>query len=64
MRDAAATADDLEILRSASPGVETAVDQIEEWAAILALQLGVGQTAKLLRRLAAEVEALPAATVQ
>jgi hypothetical protein len=49
---------------SGEAGVDAALDQIEEWTAILAVQVGVGLTAKLLRRIADEVERLPAETLQ
>ena len=44
--------------------VQAALDQIEEWTAILAVHAGVALTAKLLRRIADEVEGLPGETLQ
>ncbi len=46
------------------PQVEAALGQIEEWVAILAVEIGTAVTAKLLRRLALEIEDLPTAVVQ
>lgn len=56
--------DDRDQTFDAPPQVEAALDQIEEWTAILAVQVGVALTAKLLRRIADEVEDLPAETLQ
>jgi hypothetical protein len=46
------------------PQVEAALDQIEEWVAILAVEVGTAVTAKLLRRMAIEIEELPTAVMQ
>ncbi len=46
------------------PQVEAALSQIEEWVAILAVEIGTAVTAKLLRRMAHEVEDLPTALIQ
>ncbi len=56
--------DDRDQRFDAPPQVEAALGQIEEWTAILAVQVGVALTAKLLRRIAEEVEGLPAETLQ
>lgn len=49
---------------AAPPQADAALDQIEEWTAILAAHVGVAFTAELLRRMADEVEELPAGTLQ
>ena len=47
-----------------APNAEAALGHIEEWAAILAVELGVNVTAKLLRQIAVELESLPGETLQ
>lgn len=56
--------EELEAYKAIAPSVETALGQIEEWVAILAAEIGVAGTAKLLRRIAVEVEGLPTGLVQ
>ncbi len=46
------------------PQVEAALDQIEEWVAILAVEIGTAVTAQLLRRMAVEIEDLPTVVMQ
>ncbi len=46
------------------PQVGAALDQIEEWVAILAVEIGAAVTAKLLRQIALEIEELPTVAVQ
>ncbi len=55
---------DSTIQDSMPPQVEAALDQIEEWVAILAVEVGTAVTAKLLRRMAIEIEELPTAVMQ
>jgi len=53
-----------EMFETASPNMELALDQIEEWVAILAVEVGVGCAAKLLRRIAGEIEDLSPGPLQ
>lgn len=56
--------DEAERTFAVSTEVDVALGQIEEWTAILAVNVGVALAAKLLRRIADEVEALPAERLQ